>query len=124
MALQIRDTTFETRHLLISNDSSDASPMVLSIVVVLGYSKIAITTDHSISKVLLIELLDYNLLSVSQFCEMGYNYLFTNKCVTVIRRSDDSYAFCVILRGKIYLMNFMPEEMDLDKYLIAKTTMC
>jgi hypothetical protein len=28
---------------------------------VLGYSKIAITTDHSISKVLLVELLDYNL---------------------------------------------------------------
>jgi hypothetical protein len=32
---------------------------------VLGYGKIAITTDHSISKVLLVELLHYNLLSVS-----------------------------------------------------------
>jgi hypothetical protein len=32
---------------------------------VLGFGKIAITTEHSISKVLLIELLDYNLLSVS-----------------------------------------------------------
>jgi hypothetical protein len=31
---------------------------------VLGYGKIAITTDHSISKVLLVELLDYNLLSI------------------------------------------------------------
>jgi hypothetical protein len=30
-----------------------------------GYGKIAITTDHSISKVLLIHSLDYNLLSVS-----------------------------------------------------------
>jgi hypothetical protein len=37
---------------------------------VLGFGKIAITTEHSISKVLLIELLDYNLLSVSQICEM------------------------------------------------------
>jgi hypothetical protein len=32
---------------------------------VLGFSKIAITTKHSISKVLLIESLDYNLLSIS-----------------------------------------------------------
>jgi hypothetical protein len=31
-----------------------------------GFSKIAITIDHSISKVLLVESLNYNLLSVSQ----------------------------------------------------------
>jgi hypothetical protein len=55
---------------------------------ILGFGKIAITTKHSISKVLLVESLNYNLLSVSQLCEMGYNYLFTNKCVTVIKRSD------------------------------------
>jgi hypothetical protein len=32
---------------------------------VLGFYKIAITTDHSISKVLLVESLHYNLLSIS-----------------------------------------------------------
>jgi hypothetical protein len=32
---------------------------------VLGFSKIAITTEQSISKVLLVESLDYNLLSIS-----------------------------------------------------------
>jgi hypothetical protein len=37
---------------------------------VVGYGKIAITTDHSISKVLLVDYLDYNLLSMSQLCEM------------------------------------------------------
>jgi hypothetical protein len=61
---------------------------------VLGFSKIAITTEHSISKVL-VELLDYNLLSVSQLCEMGYNCLFTDKGVTIFRRSDGSFAFKV-----------------------------
>jgi hypothetical protein len=49
---------------------------------VLWFGKIAITTEHSISKVLLIESLDYNLLSISQLCEMIYNYLFTDKGVT------------------------------------------
>jgi hypothetical protein len=37
---------------------------------VLGYGKIAITTDDSISKVLLVDSLDYNLLFMSQLCEM------------------------------------------------------
>jgi hypothetical protein len=32
---------------------------------VFGYGKIAITTDHSISKVLLVDSLNYNLLSMS-----------------------------------------------------------
>jgi hypothetical protein len=48
---------------------------------VLNHGKIAFTTEYFISKVLLIKSLDYNLLSVSQLCEMGYNCLFTNKGV-------------------------------------------
>jgi hypothetical protein len=76
---------------------------------VLGYGKIAITTDHSISKVLLVDSLDYNLLSVSQFYKMCYNCLFTNKGVTVFRRSDGSYAFSSIFKGKLYLVDFNPE---------------
>jgi hypothetical protein len=90
---------------------------------VLGYGKIAITTNHSITKVLLVESLDYNLLSVSQLCEMGYNYLFTNKGVIVFNRNDGSYAFSGILRGKVYLMDFNLEEMELDKCLNARTNM-
>jgi hypothetical protein len=33
---------------------------------VLGYGKIAITTNHSISTILLVDYLDYNLLFISQ----------------------------------------------------------
>jgi hypothetical protein len=46
---------------------------------VLGHGKIAITTEYSISKVLIVESIDYNLLFVSQLCEMNYSRLFTNK---------------------------------------------
>jgi hypothetical protein len=90
---------------------------------VFGYDKITTTTNHSISMVLLVDSLDYNLLSISQLCEMGYNCLFTNKGVTIFRRIDGSYAFSGILRGKLYLMDFIPEEMELDKCLITKTNM-
>jgi transposase InsO family protein len=54
---------------------------------------------------------------------MGYNYLFTNKGVTVFRMSDSSYAFSDILKGKLYLVDFNPKELELDKCLIAKTNM-
>jgi hypothetical protein len=90
---------------------------------VLGYGKIDITTDHSISKVLLVDSLDYNLLSNSQLCEMDNYCLFTNKGVTVFRRSDGFYGFSGILSEKLYLVDFIPEEMELDKCLIIKTNM-
>jgi hypothetical protein len=60
---------------------------------------------------------------VSQLCEMGYNCLFSNKGVTIFRRCDGSYAFSGILKGKLYLVDFTPEELELDKYLIANTNM-
>jgi hypothetical protein len=90
---------------------------------VLEYGKIAITTDNSISKFFLVELLDCSLLSIWQLYEMGYNYLFTNKGATVFRRNDGLYTFSDILRGKLYLVDFTPEEMELDKCLIVKTNM-
>jgi hypothetical protein len=90
---------------------------------VLGFSKIAITTEHSMSKVLLVESLDYNLLSVLQLCERGYNCLFTDKGVTVFRRSDGSFVFKDVLREKLYLVDFIPEEVELVRCLITKTNM-
>jgi hypothetical protein len=63
------------------------------------------------------------LLSVSQLCEIGYKYLFTNKVVTIFRRCDGSYPFSSILKGKLYLVDFNPEELELDKCVIAKTNM-
>jgi hypothetical protein len=86
-----------------------------------GLNKITITTEHSISNVFLVELLGYNLLSVSQLCHMGYNFLFTNIDVSVFRRSDGSLAFKGVLDGKLYLVEFSKENADLDACLIAKT---
>jgi hypothetical protein len=90
---------------------------------VLGFDKIAITSELSISKVFLVESLDNNLLSISQLCEMDYNFLFTNKGVTVFRRSDGSVAFKGVLRGKLYLVDFISEEVELDRCLTTKINM-
>jgi hypothetical protein len=54
---------------------------------------------------------------------MGYNCLFTNIDVSVFRRSDGSLAFKGVLDGKLYLVDFSKENVDLDACLIAKNNM-
>jgi hypothetical protein len=87
-----------------------------------GLGKIAISSDHSISNVFLVDSLDYNLLSVSQLCKMGYNCIFTDIGVTVFR-SDDSIAFKGVLDGQLYIVDFNDNKAELDTCLIAKTNM-
>jgi hypothetical protein len=60
---------------------------------------------------------------MSQLYEIDYNYLFTNKGVTVFRRYDGSYIFSGILKEKLYLVNFNPEELELDKCPLVKINM-
>jgi hypothetical protein len=72
----------------------------------------------------LVDSLDYNLLSFSQLCKMGYNCLFTDAGVTVFRRSDDSITFKGVLGGQLYLVDFNDNKAELDTCLISKTNMC
>jgi hypothetical protein len=88
-----------------------------------GLGTIAISPDHSVSNVFLVDSLDYNLLSISQLCKMGYNRLFTDVGVTVFRRSDDLIAFKGVLDGQLYLVDFNDNNDELDTCLIAKTDM-
>jgi hypothetical protein len=88
-----------------------------------GLGKIAISPNHSISNVFLVNSLDYNLLFVSQLCKIGYNCLFTDVGVTIFRRSDDSIAFKEVLDGQLYLVDFNDNKVELYTFLIAKTNM-
>ena len=90
---------------------------------VLGTGNINLNSKFTLSKVLLVESLGYNLLSISQLCDSGFNCLFTNEGVTVIRRSDDSVAFKGVLKGKLYLVDFSQERAQLDACLIAKSSL-
>jgi hypothetical protein len=85
-----------------------------------GLGKIVISPNHSISNVFLIDSLDYNLLSDSQLCKMGYNCLFTDISVTVFRRSDDSIAFKGVLDGQLYLVDFNDNKAELDICLMLR----
>jgi transposase InsO family protein len=90
---------------------------------VLGTGNIDLNLKFSLSKVLLVESLGYNLLSISQLCASGFNCLFTNEGVTVIRRSNGSVAFKGVLKGKLYLVNFSQEKAQLDTCLVEKSSL-
>ena len=90
---------------------------------VIGLGKVAISLDHSISNVLHVDSLSYNLLSVSQLCEMGYNCLFTDKGVEVFKREDASIVFTGRLKNKLYLVDFSKSETKIETCLVAKSSM-
>jgi hypothetical protein len=75
-----------------------------------GTGNINLNSNFSISKVLLVESLGYNLLSIPQLCNTGFNCLFTNEGVTIIRRSDDSVAFKGVLKRKLCLVDFFTRK--------------
>jgi hypothetical protein len=60
-----------------------------------GLGKIAISPDHSISNVFLVDSLDYNLLSVSQLCKMGYNCCWNHASSPKVLREETASAEAV-----------------------------
>jgi hypothetical protein len=77
----------------------------------------------SITNVLHVDSLSYNLLSVSQLYEMGYNCLFTNKDMEVFRRENSSIIFMGRLKNKLYLVNFNKSKANLQTCLVVKSCM-
>jgi hypothetical protein len=87
---------------------------------VVGQGDIPISKDSSLTNIYLVDTLGYNLLSVSQLCEKGYNCLFTNEGVTILRREDSSIAFIGCLKGKLYLVYFTTTKVEPKTCLVAK----
>jgi hypothetical protein len=74
------------------SDIDDAS-LALMVSKVKGIDKIAISNDHSLSNVLYVASLSFNLLSVGQFCDLGYQCLFTPNEVVVSKIEDKQMIF-------------------------------
>jgi transposase InsO family protein len=88
---------------------------------VIGIGKIPISDQQSLSNVLLVDSLSYNLMSVSQLCGMGYNCLFSDVDVKILRREDSSVAFTGRLKGKLYLVDFTTSKVTPETCLVAKS---
>src|SRR6266540_6178252 len=54
---------------------------------------------------------------------MGYNCLFTNEGVQILRMEDSSIAFIGRLKGKLYLVDFTTTRVTSETCLMAKFSM-
>jgi hypothetical protein len=88
---------------------------------VIGIGKIPISDQQSLSNVLLVDSLSYNLMSVSQLCGMGYDCLFSDVDVKILIREDSSVAFTGRLKGKLYLVDFIISKVTPETCLVEKS---
>jgi hypothetical protein len=78
-----------------------------------GLGKVAISNDLSISNVLLVAPLSFNLLSVGQLCDLGLQCLFTFREVVVSKMDDESMVFKGFRYNNLYLVDFTSEDAGL-----------
>ena len=84
-----------------------------------GLGKIAISNDMSISNVLLVESLNFNLLSVAQLCDLGFKYIFGVDDVVIISVDDSNLIFKGFRYENLYLVDFIAREAQLSTYLLS-----
>jgi hypothetical protein len=86
-----------------------------------GLGKIAISNDHSISNVLLVESLNFNLLSVAQLCDLGFSCNFIVDDVLISSVDGSNLIFKGFRHENFYLVDFSSNEAKLTTCLFSKT---
>ena len=87
-----------------------------------GLGKVEISNDHSISNVLCVASLSFNLLSVGQLCDLGFQCLFTEKEVVVSKKDDKQVIFKGFRYNNLYLVDFTSEDANLKTCLFKGWT--
>ena len=90
---------------------------------VVGLGKVAITKDLSISNVLLVESVSFNLLSIAQLCDLGLICTFSDSEVVVTSKEDKSLIFKGFRHGNIYLVDFSSNDASLTMCLFTKNSL-
>ena len=88
-----------------------------------GLSKIAISNDMSISNVLLVESLNFNLLSVAQLSDLGFKCIFGVDDVEIISVDGSNLIFKGFRYENLYLVDFNANEAKLSTCLFTKSSM-
>jgi hypothetical protein len=89
-----------------------------------GLGKIAISNDLSIFNVLLVERLNFNLLSVAQLCDLGFEYIFRVDDAEIISVDGSNLIFKDFRYENLYFVDFNAREAKLSTCLFTKSSMC
>jgi hypothetical protein len=87
-----------------------------------GLGKIAISNDLSIFNVLLVESLNFNLLSVAQLCDLGFKCIFRVYDVEIISIDGSNLIFKEFKYENLYLVDFNAREAQLLTCLLTKSS--
>src|SRR3954467_7740331 len=73
---------------------------------VLGLGKVAISKGRHIDKIMLVQSLGYNLMSISKLCDMGMLALFSASRCVVFSKDDYTFVFKGYRKGDLYIVDF------------------
>ena len=73
---------------------------------VLGLGKVAISKARRMDKVMLVESLGYNLMSVLMLCDLDMVVVFGKYHCVVVMEADNSKVFEGFRRGDMYIVDF------------------
>ncbi|WVZ62398.1 hypothetical protein U9M48_012154 [Paspalum notatum var. saurae] len=88
-----------------------------------GLGKIEISSEYSINNVLLVDSLNFNLLSVGQLCDLGFQCLFKPNEVIVSKIDGGEEVFKGFRHNNLYLVNFNSKNANLQACLFSKNSM-
>ena len=88
-----------------------------------GLGKVTISNDNSITNVLYVQSLSFNLLSVGQLCDLGFECLFKKKEVIVTKEDDNEVIFKGFWHNNLYVVDFSSNEVNVKTCLFTKTSL-
>src|SRR4051812_36038986 len=99
------------RNLLMESSPSPSSKKTITFIdigksKVLGLGRVAISRDQHIDKVMLVESLGYNLMSMSMLCDLDLVVLFGKYGCLVQIVGDNSIVFRGVRKGDMYIVDF------------------
>jgi hypothetical protein len=88
-----------------------------------GLSKITISNDLSISNVMLVESLNFNLLFMAQLYDLGFKCIFRIDDVEIISVDGSNLIFKGFRYENLYLVDFNASDAQLSTCLFTKSSM-
>jgi hypothetical protein len=85
--------------------------------------RIIISNDHSIFNVLLVEKLNFNLLSVAQLYDLGFKCIFSVDDVEIVSVDGSNLIFKGFRYENLYLVDFNASDTQLSTCLLTKSSM-
>ena len=88
-----------------------------------GLGKISISNGLSISNVLLVESLNFNLLSIAQLCDLDFKCMFAVDDRDIISVDGSNFIFKGFRYENLYLVDFNASETQLSTCLLTESSM-